>query len=89
MVKSIANEEGFEKYGRKLVEVTVSSIMSEDGHRGNFQNVLACCFPIPKSYRHLQLQVISISLITSHISSCCTSSKVASPSECLAKATYL
>ena len=48
MVKSIANEEGFEKYGRKLVEITVSSIMSEDGHRGNFQNVLACCFSNPE-----------------------------------------
>ena len=48
MVKSIANEEGFEKHGRKLVEVTVSSVMSEDGLRGSFQNVLARCFSNPE-----------------------------------------
>ena len=46
-IKSIANKEGFEKHGKKLVEVTVSSI-SKDRLRGYFQNALAHCFSNPE-----------------------------------------
>ena len=47
-IKHFANEESFQKYGKKLVEVAVSSTTSKDGLAESFQNVLVHCFSNPE-----------------------------------------
>ena len=47
-IKHFANEESFQKYGKKLVEVAVSSATNKDGLAEGFQNVLVHCFSNPE-----------------------------------------
>ena len=54
-VKSIVNEESFQKHGRKLVKVTSSSVMNKE-LQNSFRMCWLSVFAVLKSYLHLQFQ---------------------------------